>query len=721
LKVNSSGAVTLQSVNANDNELYGANIEAGSSVIIRQSFFNGNSSYEYVSNDIVYHGYGLSVVTVADIALRDVEANENYQLGAYLEGSDVAIRSASFSNNGSGTGLDVIGRGLEIVGISNPDFSNGEIGLRDIVADNNQLYGANIQTPGNVAISGVNSFSGHITYVYDANTGNVLSTSGGYGLDITAGGEIALRGITATGNYLYGANLDGAEVAIADGVFSNNGTGVETDPVGYGIKIKSTGAVSINNIEANNNQLFGADIVAADNISIQTGYFSGHQSVAIAPCGGLTFYGYGLTANSTAGDVILNGVEANFNNLWGGKLDGENVYVSNSKFNNNVTDSSQFIDDTGLIVNSRGDVSLDVVEAKENRLTGADIKAVGVVDISSSTFTGNAGITCQQAWCPPGSEIYHGYGLNVVTLGLINLDGVNASDNHLYGAHLEGGTVEVKNSSFNNNGTGAGNTPLGRGLEVISEGTVVISMIEANGNQLFGANIDAAGDVTVTASDFTGNYHLVGTSPEGYGLQIATPGNITLVSDTGGFGLNGSQNGSGAILQGNNISVTDSKFNNNGSGNGLTITATGTVELTNVTATSNGGNGVEVTTTGSCVQVNGGTFTGNAQYGIYVSGAPLNLDGTQTFSGNGSGDTFTDTPGTCVVAPVVVNGVTTSLILTAPVVASSNTSTTVSSNSTNENTTVSNNTSKKTIKAKKAHAKKVKHGSAKRKNIRRHR
>ena len=302
-----------------------------------------------------------------------------------------------------------------------------------------------------------------------------------------------------------------------------------------------------------------------------------------------------MTAYSKEGDVTLDGVEANFNNLWGGSLDGMSVFVSNSKFNNNVSDSSQFIDDTGLIVNSRGDfVLLDNVEAKDNRLIGATITAVGdVYIVNNSTFTGNAGVTCVPAWCPPGSQTYWGYGLKVVTPGMIVVDKINASNNNLYGADLQGSTVTVTNSTFDNN-----------------------------------------------------------------------------------------------------------RFQN-----GLVITATGDVTLTNVTATNNGANGVKVTSTGACVQVVGGTFTGNDLYGIRATGAPLSLDGTQVFGGNGSGDVFSDNAGTCVVPTSVALPASTNASgsTTSSVSSTGNNTTTLNAGSTTSNTTVSSD-SKKT-KGKKVVAK----------------
>jgi hypothetical protein len=710
LKVKSSENVTLQDVEANGNELFGANIDADGSVVIRNSFFNGNQSF-YWWGDKTYFGYGLQVTTPADIGLIDVTANDNNLLGAHLEGSDVIINTGSFSNNGSGTGMDLVGAGLEVVGTQDPNFGRGDVSLFNIIADNNKLFGADINTTGYVAISAdegqVSSFSGHTAYVpqYDAPLGGVSNKNGGYGLKIVApAGNIDLQRVVATGNFLYGASLEGVNITISDGVFSSNGSGVVTHPTGFGLKIHSTGLVALKDVEANNNQLYGADIWAARNVDIGASqdsfsYFTGNQSVSFDPCSGLTFYGYGLTVYSEKGDITLNHVEANYNNLWGGSLDGLNVFVLNSKFNNNVSDSNIFIDDTGLIVNGREEfVIIENTEAKDNRLIGATITAVGDVYISGSTFTGNAGITCSISWCPPGSEIYWGYGLNVVTPGLISLDGVNASNNSLFGAHLEGSTVNVSNSSFNNNGNGVAESPTGRGLEVISGGTVTINLIEANGNQLFGANIDAKGDVTVTASDFIGNYHIVGTTPVGYGLQVVTLGNITLNSDNDGYGIQGYQNGSGAVLQGNNVTVIDSNFYDNATGNGLTITAAGAVILTNVTATSNGQNGVDVTTPAcAVVQVNGGTFSNNGQYGLSVNGGIINLDGTQTFVNNGVGNVFHN-PAACAI----VFSIASVLTETNNVITSTENTTTIGATDTgNKPTTVTSN--KKTAKKAKVH------------------
>lgn len=531
LKVVSTSDVTLAGVTANNNQIFGADINTAGEVNVTNSFFNGNKSYTYSQDgEKSYYGYGLHIFTTDDISLINVEATDNNLYGALLEANDVAVDTANFSNNGSGDALALTGYGLKVV-------SENDVALIRVTANNNQKFGADIQATGAVAIQ-ASFFNGQIAYYHDYFTGEILQRDGGYGLHVVTLGPIALKDVEAQGNYLYGAHLEGGNTTVENSVFANNGSGVITSPTAYGLKINSTDKVTLIGVNASNNQLFGADIQAAKAVVITNSFFSGHQTVTFSPDTGLTFYGYGLTVN-TQDNITLNGVAANFNNLWGASLTGNNVTVYNSQFNNNVSDSNIFIDDTGLIINASGYVDIFRVEAKENRLIGATINAQGDVFITDSTFTDNRGYTCVYSWCPEGSLVYHGFGLQVTTPGTIELSGVNASNNNLFGAELNGSTILVENSIFANN-----------------------------------------------------------------------------------------------------------QF-----GNGLTVNATDNVTLTNVTATNNGGNGVEVN--GVCqkiVQVNGGTYTDNALYGIKVINATLNLDGGQTFANNGSGNVFNDTS-TCVIVP----------------------------------------------------------------------
>ena len=88
--------------------------------------------------------------------------------------------------------------------------------------------------------------------------------------------------------------------------------------------------------------------------------------------------------------------------------------------------------------------------------------------------------------------------MQVVTTGDITMSGVTADGNYLYGAYLEGETILVNESSFSNNGTGVLSDHVGSGLTIKSTGTgsiVDLTSVKANGNQLYGANVQAEGTV----------------------------------------------------------------------------------------------------------------------------------------------------------------------------------------------------------------------------------
>ena len=153
--------------------------------------------------------------------------------------------------------------------------------------------------------------------------------------------------------------------------------------------------------------------------------------------------------------------------------------------------------------------------------------------VTNSFFSGNKSYTSN---CN-SQTVTGGYGLQVVTTDAVSLDGVTASGNYFFGAHLEGSKVEVFNSYFDKNGSGSVSNPVGKGLEITSSGTASLFAVEANDNQLFGANIKAAGDVFVNNSLFNGNQSYIykcnqATTYLGYGLQVITTGFINLNNDS---------------------------------------------------------------------------------------------------------------------------------------------------------------------------------------------
>jgi hypothetical protein len=127
-----------------------------------------------------------------------------------------------------------------------------------------------------------------------------------------------------------------------------------------------------------------------------------------------------------------------------------------------------------------------------------------------------------------------GSGLDIASKGNISLSGVEARwNNNGHGADLNNGGANGKgtvtiignsndenNKYFNDNGT--------FGLQIISNGSVVVKNIESKWNGSFGAFIDNSSaktpqSVTLSSTIFDENAQ----STEGWGLKVLSKGSIT--------------------------------------------------------------------------------------------------------------------------------------------------------------------------------------------------
>ena len=384
----------------------------------------------------------------------------------------------------------------------------------------------------------------------------------------------------------------------------------------------------------------------------------------------------GSGADLTAGgDVTI--VDSNFrqNKQTGATINaGGNVAVVNADVGNPANARRQ---NMGLNITSGGGVTLVNVVGNGNRRAGVNIDATGFVTIVNSVFSG----TKEQV----GTNFF-GYGVTVVTDSGIALDTVTANDNFLWGASLTAaGDITIANSILNANTTADPGFIDDTGLFILDAQNVSISNTHADENRLYGANIIARGDVSISDSTFNSNNGItLGASGEtllhGEGLRVVTSGgNITLnnVSATDNTLL-------GAHLDaGLDVTVANSNFSivtlndpevpvgedNHGLqiisdanvfldtvtlGNhatyGANIQAGGDVFLDAVTSTNNGTNGVEVVASCTNVFLINGTYTDNGQYGLSIVNGLLTQSGAPVFANNVAGNIFQD-PGTCVFNP----------------------------------------------------------------------
>jgi hypothetical protein len=174
-----------------------------------------------------------------------------------------------------------------------------------------------------------------------------------------------------------------------------------------------------------------------------------------------------------------------------------------------------------------------------------------------------------------GTNIFTGnqvHGLAIFSKGAVSLNNISAS-----------GSVTGKGAFINNQDTPTNPKP------VTLTGTNNFS-----GNQTAGLNIQSYGNVSI-------NNLTASNTVTGYGASIANTGG-TPIGDV--------------VISGTNT------FNSNAGGNGLTVTSSGTVTLSNLTANSNSLNGAVITNSSgtAAVTISGlNTFNGNTQKGLSIT------------------------------------------------------------------------------------------------------
>lgn len=402
--------------------------------------------------------------------------------------------------------------------------------------------------------------------------------------------------------------------------FPNN-----ADPSLNALNLYATGDVTLVNVQVGNAPNNGAEVEAGGSVTIVDSSFDRNQKT-------------------------------------GAKIkSGGNVTIINSSFSNPPNGRRQ---DTGLDIQSTGGVSLVSVLANENRLAGTSINSGGAVSISDSFFSGTKEIQ--------GAN-FLGYGLQVVSPTTVDLIGVTANDNFLWGANLQaGGNITIFNSLFNANTTASPGFIDDTGLFITGGANVDLQNVTANANRLYGAKIDAVGAVAINVGDFSDNQGIITTGGvttyHGHGLAITSQSNITLNNVTA---LRNMLFGAELSSTVGDINVSNSEFSNtstgsaaNAVGQGLNISTGGSailanvvlnnnqtfgaaiqardVRLGNVTATGNGSDGVAINAL--CTSVDGGMFSGNTGNGLNLGTSGLELVAPPT-----AGDIFPAAPAVCTI------------------------------------------------------------------------
>jgi len=669
LLVYSHGAIAVANLTAARNGDYGAvldNYRSGATTKPASVTLTGTNVFD---DDILG---GLDVRSLGAILVSNLKARWNGYTGAYLDNSWPGAVGVLTVSGTSEIADNAVGSGL--VGLS-----RGNITLKDWDAYGNDAFGVYLQNAFGTSVGSVTAGTSR------ANWCNGLSDNGLSGMEVYSFGAVTLSNLCGGGNGStapngYGLKIDNTGAATAKPVTLKGNAGLDGNYLG-GVYILTKGAISANNLEANDNGPgFGAFLdntfsgaSAPQNVTL-TGYgnYSGNAVT------GLTIHSFGI--------LTLSNVSASGNG-------GDGVLLDN--YSGATTPKAMtikgYIDayenaGYGLNLHSLGAITLANLGADRNlygaRLNNGDGSAVGGVTITGGLYTSECGdyglwvtsrgpiaFTLTDAWisanggdgwlldntmaatpqpvslsATTGNDIDFwdngGDGLEILSKGLISISTLKSNSNTGFGAHLAntavgavgGITLTGPGANFGDNG--------GYGLLAESRGAITITStdgLDAWGNGSWGAKLDnssGVGGVTIGVGGVTGSSS---DGNGGDGLIVLSKGAITLsdieTNGNGGVGTNLSNTASGpASPQNVTINKTAVYFwgANSFSGNqltGLAVATYGSVTLTSISASDNGQSG----TAGY------GMSLDNFQGGTATSQKPVTLNGTNTFNGNYEG------------------------------------------------------------------------------------
>ena len=253
LTVKTTGNITLHNVKANHNSGgVGAKLDntsgSGTSITI-SSDSSGNS--EFSNNG----SQGLAAYSNGDITLMDVTADGNTNNGAYLDNTGSSTNSTVTVDDSTFGDFPATGNGLAGLKV----YSNGDIALTDVIADNNTDSGAHLDN--------TSSTTAGIVMV-DNSMGGEFNANELAGLRVFSNGDITLTSVTADNNGDSGVHLDNTGSSTGSSVTVDNSTGGEFNTNGLaGLRVYSNGDITLLDVMADDNMNNGALL---DNTSSST-------------------------------------------------------------------------------------------------------------------------------------------------------------------------------------------------------------------------------------------------------------------------------------------------------------------------------------------------------------------------------------------------------------------------------------------------------------------
>jgi hypothetical protein len=445
----------------------------------------------------------------------------------------------------------------------------------------------------------------------------------------------------------------------------------------YGIRIESKGAIKLTNVTVDYTHGATNKAISLDN----------HWLTAGVTLSNVTAYDnnyYGVYVE-TKGTVSLTKITADWNGLYGLLINQYGAAFPTTKI---TTGSFSNNDNYGLVLYGRGAITLKDITANHNAGNGAyitnvsgnvsllasstggntfndnhgthdglDIDTRGAVTLNKVTASGNADATgvvlYSTATGYTGNVVinggaFNGYlqdtGLHVYSNGTITVSDLTAEDNDIDGILLTN-TYDItgaKGITINRTWVYSNG---GKGLEADSYGVITINGIQSQENTGRGVDLDNTYGAFSTPKNIsvlgtTGFNNISGNGAEG--LYIRSKGAVTVsklnLTYNNGFAVD-IDNEQGGLGKGT-VTLSYITANNNDL-RGITIYSNNAVSLKYLTVLNNGvssgRHGIYVYSHGHNLSLTGSTISGNGAYGLYgdISTGVFSLSSTYYFGNMG--------------------------------------------------------------------------------------
>lgn len=581
LTIRANGPVTLSGVSSSYNGGNGVVMASAGAVVIKNSVFAYNRTGD------TNWGFGLYIdpLTKGSVTMENVVFTNNSNHGAFIStAGNVTLKNVTASLNKKGIMIaasksEGSGAGALNVIVLNGVFhdngatslwveAKGTITLTNIFSSSPGEYGLNLDNTYAVAAPGITMKN--ITLLSNGVGGGVVYSKG----------TILIDSINIPSSPLsYGLDLDNhfgpGSVTINGTLFTNVFNGAKY----AGLRIKTTRNVNFSNVLAENNGYCGIEVWAGPNtasvaLKNVTANGNGEWGVMVSTPGAISW---------TGGGGLKNGLNTSMDT--GGAFLGNDsaletlpkpVTLANLVFSDND-------DNVGLVIQSRGSVTLTNITADRNAWDGIKVtKFPGAGSIKATLIhTVENGVIGLNIWQEPGDS----RSVNV------SLNNIIANHNGSWGVYVEtNGAISWVKGEASDNGQSASFTGGGASLinnaalETASKPVILRDVVLSNNLRNNGLFIMTRGAVAITNAQIRGHTTYTGL----YLYKYSGAGNITLTNVTSEGNKYGIDiTAITTTLRYNNVTLTNVYANTN-DGFGVSVGANGNITWNKGSSLNNG-------------------------------------------------------------------------------------------------------------------------------------